>query len=786
MPSSATQSSARAVTVMIYTRYEYRKVYARVHLLGEAHLARGGRVELVLYSTRSGETRERRVIRNIGHDEVAFDTRNIPSGCCDFKATFVDRFGTRFATRTLQDKWPGDLPWLGSRAGISRQVPKPWTPLATSESGDGLEISCWGRTYVFSTTAFASGVSSAGSQLLAGPLRPVARVNGEKIRWTSGHLELISAESDQVVFNVRFESPAGLAVTARTEIDFDGMARIDWSVTASTILRLDALSVEMPVLKNHAKYLYHFPGSWGEVRNVGALSENHLKLGFRPYIWLGDEDRGISLFTESDAGFHIRNPRKVTEIDRRKNRVRLRIHCVSTPIKLVPGSSEGGQFTGFGTEDVKPLTPGGVVTDELRYTFGLQATPVKPIVNDAWDQRVFCIGQTTTGFSPRLNVSDALLDRCVESGVRAVVLFEHWTDAEAYTRTPHAAEVRKIVEACKSRGLQILLYFGFLISDIIDEWQALGKDALILPKGGYPVFHYQPQPEQAAWRVCLNSPWQDLLTDGIARVMDEFDIDGVYLDGTEYPFGCCNTEHGCGHVRADGSIAQTYPIFSARSAMRRIYEIVKSHKKDGHVNVHNSTCMTMPSLGWATGYWDGEQFQGVGSGVDVARLLPLDAFRAEFMGRQWGVPAEFLHAGAAYTYEQAWAFTLLHDVPVRPHNADEDLDLAAEIWRAMDAFDRQNAKWIPYWRNHDYIRVSPKNAHASIYRHPENGVLAAISNMDNKRKTVTARLNMKELGLRASANAKDTLKNKTVPIRDGVLEFPLSSLEWRLIRIRNA
>ena len=181
--------------------------------------------------------------------------------------------------------------------------------------------------------------------------------------------------------------------------------------------------------------------------------------------------------------------------------------------------------------------------------------------------------------------------------------------------------------------------------------------------------------------------------------MDDFGIDGVYLDGTEYPFGCCNTEHGCGHVRPDGSIAPTYPIFAVRSAMRRIHEVVRSRRRKGHVNVHNSTCMTMPTLGWATSYWDGEQFQGVGSGVDVAQLLPLDAFRAEFMGRQWGVPAEFLHAGAAYTYEQAWAFTLLHDVPVRPHNPDDQLDLAASIWRVMDTFGRKKAEWLPYWSN---------------------------------------------------------------------------------------
>ena len=143
----------RTVTIMVYTRYEYRKVHARVHLLGETHLAAGGRVELVLFSQRSGEDRQRRVIRGIGREEVSFDTSEIPSGCCDFRATFISREGVRFATRTLLDKWPGPFPWLGSRAGITRRVRAPWTPLEVSASTEGLTVGCWGRTCTFTKTA---------------------------------------------------------------------------------------------------------------------------------------------------------------------------------------------------------------------------------------------------------------------------------------------------------------------------------------------------------------------------------------------------------------------------------------------------------------------------------------------------------------------------------------------------------------------------------------------------------------------------------------------------------
>ncbi len=35
--------------------------------------------------------------------------------------------------------------------------------------------------------------------------------------------------------------------------------------------------------------------------------------------------------------------------------------------------------------------------------------------------------------------------------------------------------------------------------------------------------------------------------------MQEYDIDGVYLDGTSEPWGCRNAHHGCGYLKPDGT-----------------------------------------------------------------------------------------------------------------------------------------------------------------------------------------------------------------------------------------
>ena len=784
--------SPRTIKLRVYTRYAPRKVFARVHIVGETHTANGATVELSLLSQRTGEILERKTVRKIGQEVTTFDTRDIPSGCCTFKAIFVDRSGTRFDTELLYDKMPEPAPWFGNTSGITRNVPKPWTPLEMTRNSKALEISCWGRTYSFSGASFVDQISAKGNPLLAGPIRPLVSINGKKTRLTASSKRVLQQGKDQIIFNQSFKGGSGIAVTARTEFDFDGVARIDWGITSDRVNRLDALSLEIPIRRDLAKYLYHFPGQWGAVRNVGTLPARGLKMGFRPFIWLGDEERGLSWFSETDQDWINGDPQSVTEICHEGKRVTLRIHLVSEPVNLVPGTRAGKRFTGFG-EDATPPAPGGKITDHLQFSFGIQATPVKPVETDAWDHRIICIGQASSGFRSRLNYSGRALDRLVKAGVRTVVLFEHWADAEGYPQTPHAVAAKKLVKACHERGLKVLFYFGFLISDIAKEWEDFGKDSLILPKGGYPLFLYEPQPGQSAWRVCLNSSWQDLMADGIAKTVEEYDLDGVYLDGTEYPFGCCNTEHGCGHVDSEGKISPTYPIFGVRSAMRRIYHAVRSRKPNGLVNVHNSTCMTMPTLGWATSYWDGEQFQNTGQGTDVAQLLPLDAFRAEFMGHQWGVPAEFLYAGKAYSFKQSWSFALLHDIPVRPlphfyadeeDNTDEDMALTSAIWKLMDNFGRKKAEWLPYWRNEDYVSVSPAGCHVSLYKHPKNGVLAVVSNQSGKHKTVKMRLDYEKLGRKRGKDVFDAMTGSGISPQGEHIVLQLDYLEWKLVWIR--
>lgn len=778
--------SPRTVTLRIYTRYDERTVYARPVLVGDAHLADGAIVELRLVSERTGKVVRRRTVRHLlsRPSEVSFSMRGVISGCCSFQASVTDRHGRKFRARVILDRSPGAPVWLGSGTGVCRQVPSPWTPVHARPLRDGFAVSCWGREIALDRTHLLKHVSAQNRSLLTGPVQWIAQVNGKAVRWRNGRLDLLSQEPRGALFQGALSAPP-LTIRTSTEIEFDGMVRVDWELTTSAPVRLDTLRVEIPIRRRHAKYLYHFPGRWGSAQNVGALPDQAIAMEFRPFVWIGDEDRGFSWFCERDENWHVSDPYRAIEVIPQRDRAILRLNLVSTPVLLLPEEATEADFTGFGKDAA--VKGAQNAARGLRYSFGFQATPVKPVEKDAWDHRIFCIGWKTPGFRPRLGVSNALLDKLVAGGVRTVVIFEYWTDAEGHPTTPHGAALKKIVKACHARGLSVLLYFSFLISDLAPEWRDFGKDSVVMPKSGYPVFHYLPQPEQAAWRVCLGSPWQDRLVHGIAQALKEYDADGLYLDGTEYPFGCCNTEHGCGRVGTDGTITPTYPIMAVRSALRRIYQVVRAHRPDGQINIHNSTCMTIPTLEWGTGYWDGEQFANVMAGSDMTNLLPLDAFRAEFMGRQWGVAAEFLSYDRPLTHERAWSFTLLHDVPVRLRDPDTQLGLLSSLWRTMDAFGRKEAEWLPYWSNERYVRVSPRGAYASLYRHPKNGVLVVLSNVSRRPAGVRLDLNLGRLGLKGNtAHITNALTGTAVPHSQGRLRHPLESFGWELLWVRKS
>lgn len=891
---------------------------------------------------------------------VEFDTTDWPAG----KYALVARAFRRGEDEPLaEERQPFEKPptpkWLGSQAGMTEEVLPPWTPIEV----EGTTIKPWGREYVYADRPFPKAIVTRKEQVLAGPMRLLVRYANRTMEVEGGTFRLLRRSPGVVEWAYEATMPS-FRLEEKVTIEYDGMIRHDWRLIPIGSPTLEGLVVEIPLQAEHARYLYHFPGRWGSAFNAGALPKEGFVSAFRPFLWLGDEDRGLAWFAESDRNWFPADPNRAVEILPQGEVVLLRLNLIGQPLTL---------------------------TEPLDYTFGLQATPVKAVAEDVWDMRIVHAGRyglesqpyrgpaTLTypaegnfppqqgtlelwvqpAFDPQVEVDPSVprgtynrdlfavrwpdgdmlmlywniddrglrffikrgegypllfgthqkwrpgewhhvaltwgeavriyvdgelaaerawrgtldkplqeaqlifgggacefaideirlsdvprttfdltappqadehtllldpldesftpdgqrrtqgggvpaglasfkpgrfgnglflyrpsgpktyLDHLAELGVRTLVFHEHWTDIQNYTSTTHGEALRRLVRACHERGIRLLLYFGYEMSDIAPEYPFYGEECLVFPRAG----GYMRQPPQTAYIVCYRSPWQDFLAEGITRMMDEYDIDGVYLDGTEYPFACRNQRHGCGYRRPDGSTAPTYPFFAVRRLMQRIYAIVKTRKPNGLVNVHNSTCMTIPTLAWATSTWDGEQFGSLQPGPFALEVLPLDAFRCEFMGRQWGVPAEFLCYNRPYTYPQALGFTLLHDVLVRGLSP-EQIEHESRLWRAMERFGRKQALFLPYWNNAEVVQVNPSEVKVSLWSRGEEGTMLVVSNLGRERCQAEVSLNLPRLRLPPTALARDALTGEPLPLERGSLTLGLEPLEWRLVEVK--
>lgn len=887
-----------------------------------------------------------------------------PEGKYDIAATVLDGQRNPVARGSQTVEIPAKPPWLGSREGVCEGLPPGWSPV----QAEGDAVRPWGREYRFDGMPGPVEVTAAGRQMLTGQIRFLAKVAGALVSWSPAETKVTQINDGVVKVTCRAASES-LNLESDITVEFDGMIRSDWKLVPKGSVSLEYLGVEIPFASNHARYLYSYPGSWGNAYNAGAAPAAPVDMEFRPFVWLGDEERGFCWFSESDRNFFVNDPKQVTQIVPGPEETVLRINMITTPTVLD-----------------KPLD----------YTFGFQATPVRDNPEDVWDFRIchhggYGIEDTPysraakvaypakgsfnpaagtieawvkVGFDPNMEITDpekrgglnrefftlgapdspdkfglywniddrglraylkqgegypvmvsaktdwkqgewhhiavtwgdsvaiwndgknvgekpwsgtitpapetaemlfqclqghfdldeirvsdvarsafdtsrppaadehtlllehfegldplrvhtrpekgpegtlsgaaagaglhgaclvpnasekpaTVLDRLAELGVRTICFHEHWTDIQNYATTTHGAEMTKLVRACHERNIRLIPYFGYEMSDIAPEWPYYSAECLVAPQQG----KYHRLPEQNAYTVCYQSAWQDYLADGIAKAMDEYDLDGVYLDGTANPWKCSNTKHGCGYLRPDGTIGDSYPIFATREMMKRIWTIVKSRKPDGMVNVHQSTTMTIPTVAFATSYWDGEQLGGIPRGEWSLDLLPLDAFRCEFMGHPWGVPAELLCYNRPYTYSEAMSFSLLHDVLVRG-SLGGTLEMESKLWRAMDSFGRHQATWLPYWRNRDVVTTDSNDTKVSLYSRDGAGLVAIVSNLGKEPREVQARLNLEALRLTGALTAFDIInEHESAVPQDGVIVQTLGPLEFRAFWIRPA
>jgi len=555
-------------------------------------------------------------------------------------------------------------PWLPRQTDWrADRVLEPWGPLGRR----GTSVTYW-NGQVRLPGALAEQITSRGGDVLAGAVKLVA---ARPATW--GQPSVVEDAPHRVA--VRGAGALGrIAVSYETLMEFDGLIRTDLVLSPPDGgEELQSLAIEIPVRKDVAVW-YRNPTctDWsGEDRDEER---------FLPYGWLGNEDRGLSWFMESDANWRVGQGQPYMTLRPEGDAVVVRLLLISEPT---------------------------LVDRELRYTIGLEATPVRPLDPDLYNCRwaggpyvrgvntfVYGWGKQISHLNGRLLAHDPKHQRAFVDRWRAKGM-----ETRSYTCTQ-----------CTANASPEYLFFR-------EEWNQ--------PYGA-AFSGYKRVPDDAPYSmtpVCPRSSFADFLVWCVRENLRNDWGGGVYtdIDGAK---PCDNARHGCGFTDAFGRSGRTWPLYAHRGVSRRIYGACRDAGKTYASHAHSRWFSVFNAFndGWAPG----EQFSSVVMKNPYFYMDEMSdrVWRSEFCSWTSGVSTFLLpqigRLGDKSTREQrgpsesCFAAAMAYGVPLW---ASLNKSVIEEVWQAQIEFGMKNVRFVPFWKQRDLSCSNPE-LRVSLWKKP--------------------------------------------------------------------
>jgi hypothetical protein len=655
------------------------------------------------------------------------------------RSSLISEFETSFEKIA-----PG--PWCGNRLGREEVVVPPFTPVQASRQS----VSVWGRTYRWDDSLFPVQITSADGELLAAPMELLAG-NPPTGLSNPAQVEVVERTDTRAIVECR-GTIGGVPVSARHRIEYDGMCLTELQLKPGSKKALPGLALRLPY-RTAQTTLYHYEGGAGAIRRLLG-EDGRAELGLRAWLWLGNEDRGVTWFAENNVGWKVAGSPQTptTDFDR------------SRASNLGWGLQASGQCLAREADCTsltlrfadRPFT----LTDPWGLTFGFIATPVKKLP-DNWRFLRCHRDWGMTWFNP-FTASNNDIAR-VKPGWKELL-------ARQYQRVPVFVPYQR-PDWINTRQPEYR-YFG-------QEWQVVPPAASQGSDDGSDNRHGV---------MCLGSQWQDFEVYYLVKAYDDNGMTGYYFDAGRSR--CANAAHG---HRGE------YPILAYRDFYRRLAVEFSKRGRPYLLFVHSSGDIEMPMLSFTDMIWDGEQFSVSADprgGYDS--LLTLDQFRAEFLGQPFGVPVQWLVEFVSDKVgrdgiDTVLALALVHGVADntvagalgKPGNAEYLLS----VLNAQDAFGirEKDCTFLPYWRNSRWVRVAPvvDDLVCSAWRRPGK-VLLVLANCTQQDQEATLKLDAAELGLTGDLTAADLMGGTQVRVTGDTVALPVPRWKWRLIVVEGA
>ncbi len=500
--------------------------------------------------------------------------------------------------------------WRNNAIGEQPAVPAPWTE--PSWNAADAVFDCWNRQYSFGNSALPAQIRSGKEELLAAPIallldgKPVSLPRLAKSQAIRDGFQLES-EGNDPNFSIRSQ------VTA----EFDGFIWFDLLLTPKQSLEVQSLTLDIPFLPAastlfnamNKQYFEFQPGHQGTIRNYSM----DLYLNSRA-VFIGNDDHGLEWFCEELSSWYNRTPQNSLQIIPGKQSNLLRLNLIDHR---------------------------RTISAPLRYRFGIQATPVRPLPEQWRLQRV--LAKDANSFDP-------------------------WFPWATLHNIPDPELIKPDYQETLAKkqldNHRVFHYFaGFTNSPYTPEWSYYGG---IWSKQSPALGHYGSLNEREwafAWNCPADRSYRDYYLQHLSDTVEKLNIQHLYFDNQDAQL-CQNPLHHCGWTGTDGNRYDTFNLLATRDLVKRIYKMFKEKRPDGLIMRHMSAKPVTPVVGFGDMLADGELYNGtVGKEESYFNIFSPDMFRAAFRTQPFGVPNYFIpqfqrairaHSPIPRRYEDAW------------------------------------------------------------------------------------------------------------------------------------
>lgn len=738
----------------------YRKVRARVNF---SALKAGNQVNKAnIAITHKGQSKvlargEITSFKN-GKGEAIITTPDLPNG--HYLVTLKLQGGQGVPTRPFEQEFERKkLEWEHNTLGKARVVIPPFTPLIVQDQ----KVESILRSHTMNQQGLWDQVVAKGEPILVRPMRLEAQVADKNVSWKFDKLQFTEKSPDRVQ-SVASYAGGPVQVKATSQWDYDGMMKMELEIAPRGSQEIQSLDLLIPVRKELATLMHaaadqvlsnysgRIPSGEGVVWDSSKTVRSGIYGTWIPYIWIGEKQRGVSFFSETDRDWVLDDNKPALDLVRSRDALTLRVHLINNPTKL---------------------------DRRHRIVFGLQATPVKPQPKD-WRSLSF--------YEKHPNATEiVMLNSATEWGGISDFgsLYPRNRDFRIYEKFREALQTGRqdmeFVNAWQAKSKALgqpnwnalevgmrKMQPGRLISTYMDaRGGSAGEETRFFAA---EKFHDGPVPSFVDCAVFYIKKMLETYSSSVF-------LDEVYLKSNT------DTISSEAYVRPDGNVQPAVGLWGMRELTKRIAVMCYQMGKPNLTMLHMTNCQIIPrdafaaiSLDWEAGY----------GGGDFQEKFSPDFIFAESSGMQAGLVPVVL--GGALSPEESekarlsrtqFGVTTVHELKILADGRTTGLHKAYNALYDF-GYGLPDCKYYRYWEGQQPLRIEGPENKALVVSRPAK-TLILVTDYSDTGGDFSLLPDVNKLGLKGSFTAKDAETGEALPVTGGKVLFPLKKHDFRMI-----